>query len=303
MPESSNEPSRTYKVRVSILTRFSLAFLRVVNAILVFFSLRKKRKYWGIVYDSVTKQPLDPAIVKIAYIGQTETQTCITDLVGNYGFLAHRGRFKLLAKKTNYLFPSQLVTGERDGIYDNLYHGEFFELADDFEVVGPNIPMDPVQFDWNQKAKFAVVHTHPYRKYLVRKLVAIFFWFGFIMGVIYAWKYYPAIPLPVSAALVVYAMLFLLAFVVSELRLWGKIEQEVFPEGSFLLELQNPLLPGVVFGKTVVQENGKFLLRANKGTYKLVVKYVDKGGNSEVIGEHIVKVASEGVVNQSLFIK
>ena len=178
MSEQIN-PNITYKVKADKLSDFVRSCLRVLNNFLVFFSLRKTEQFWGIVYDSVSKQPLDPVIVKLLYTDGREVETCVTDLGGRYGFLAKPGKFKIYARKTNYVFPSKYANGNDDGIYENLYHGEFFVLDKDSEVVGPNIPMDPIKFDWNQKAKLGVINNKPYLKLFFKRLIAIFFWFGF----------------------------------------------------------------------------------------------------------------------------
>jgi len=291
---------RTYKVRTAFFRRVWLFWLKVANSILIFFSLRAKKKFWGVVYDAVTKQPLDPAIVKIAYLGDTKTSTVVTDLSGKYGFLAHPGKFKLLAKKTNYIFPSQIITGSKDGIYDNLYHGEFFELVDGYEVVGPNIPMDPVNFDCNQKAKLAVTRHHPYIKYLFKTIVGLVFWTGFILLAAYVGIHRLQSPLPILAGAGIYAALIVLSFITPELRLWGFVKQKVFEDKILLLELQNALLPGVVMGKAEVEPTGKFLLRANKGTYLLSVSIRDANGGVVLIGRTKVRVGSEGICNQTI---
>jgi hypothetical protein len=73
-----------------------------LNRVLLFFGLRQMQNYWGIVYDSVSKQPLDPAVVKLidAKTGKV-ISTCITNLKGRYGFLTAPGKYKILVKKTN----------------------------------------------------------------------------------------------------------------------------------------------------------------------------------------------------------
>ncbi len=292
---------RQYKVKVKFFTRWWLGFLKVTNDILLFFSLRRRKKFWGIVYDSVTKQPLDPAIVKIAYLGENYVDTCVTDLNGNYGFLAHPGKFKLLARKTNYIFPSKRVKGEHDGIYNNIYHGEFFELNDDYDVIAPNIPMDPVAYDWNQQAKLGRTRHYPYLRYLFKRIIAILFWFGYIYSmlmVISGSKYLPVIYLFLSF----YFIILLLALTAPHFRLWGMVKQNVFREGRLILEITTFKFPDIVMGKAEVFPGGKFLLRTNKGDYRLVIKHELKGVVS-LVGVSSIHVGLMGVVNQTIVIK
>ncbi len=298
---SELQQNQKYKVRIRLIRRFWIWFIRLVNNIVVFFSLRRRKKFWGIVYDSITKQPLDPAIVHIAYLGESRVETCVTDLGGNYGFLAHPGKFKILARKTNYTFPSKIALGDHDGIYNNLYHGEFFEMDEDYDVVAPNIPMDPVAFDWNQQAKLSHSRKYPYFRFLFKRLIAIFFWFGFIMLMLMMWGHLGA-SVYLYGALAAYSIIFLLSLIMPHLRLWGRLKQKVFQNESLLIELTPVNLRGVVMGKTKVTPGGKFLLRANKGHYRLIVKHEDEGVVTEV-GECMVTVGAEGVVNQTVAIR
>jgi len=178
--KNQNQKPESYKAKKKFWPGFSLAFLSLANSILNFFSLRRSKRFWGIVYDSVSKQPLDPVIVKLLYTDGREIETCVTDLSGAYGFLAQPGKFKIHVRKTNYSFPSLYAPGSNDGIYQNIYHGEFFTLYDDSEVLAPNIPMDPQNFDWNQQAKKKLVSAYPNLKLLFKRLMALVFWFALL---------------------------------------------------------------------------------------------------------------------------
>ncbi len=291
-------PFKPHSFRIAYFSKVFWFCVRTINSILVLLTLRSKRKFWGIVYDSVTKQPLDPAIVKLAYLGSNEVETCVTDMEGHYGFLAHPGKFKLLAKKTNYLFPSQTLSGDSDGIFDHLYHGEFFELRGDSEVVAPNIPMDPVGTDWNQQAKISVVNTHPYLHSLIRRLIGTLFWFGFIFVMVFFVAYFRLHVLYLWAALVVYIMLFLLAWLLPDVRLWGIVSN--IPEGErVILELLSPSIQGITLGKAEVLPDGKYLLRAKPGSYLLKITGI-RGEDVTVYGQLPVKIHAEGVVNQAI---
>ncbi|MCX6789404.1 MAG: carboxypeptidase-like regulatory domain-containing protein [Candidatus Gribaldobacteria bacterium] len=121
----------------------------------VILGLKKKPKNpWGTVYDSVTKQPLDPAYVLLQDVNGQELKDAITDLDGRYGFLAEPGNYKLTVNKSNYIFPSQKLNGQvNDEIYDNLYFGGSIALGLEQGVIANNIPMDSIGFDWNEFAK------------------------------------------------------------------------------------------------------------------------------------------------------
>ncbi|HSE56887.1 MAG TPA: carboxypeptidase regulatory-like domain-containing protein [Candidatus Paceibacterota bacterium] len=118
------------------------------------FGFYRKRRNWGTVYDSVTKQPLDPAYVVVYDKFGREVVTQITDLDGRFGFLLPPGEYTVKANKTHYAFPSTVLAGKTsDGIYNDLYFGEPITIANKEQVVIKNIPMDAQAFDWNEAEK------------------------------------------------------------------------------------------------------------------------------------------------------
>jgi hypothetical protein len=300
---NTKNQKKEYKVRRG-LSFLRLKVLGLINLVLNFFSLKQTTRYWGIVYDSQTKQPLDPVIVKLMYVDGREAETCVTDLAGRYGFLARPGKFKIYARKTNYAFPSIYASGDADGIYENLYHGEFFKLKDDYEVVGPNIPMDPVGSDWNQTAKLSVVNRYPYFKYLFKILAAIIFWFGFILDALFIYEAFPKIPLLPYGVAGIYLLLLILSVFLPEARLWGRIKTKIIlnPGESLFLELRDLRFPEIIFGKTAVKEDGKFLLRSNKGKYWLLVSRVGVNKQKEMLGKIKVRIGGLGVLNSTIIV-
>lgn len=294
-----------YKIYTKISSIILVKILVMINNFFSFLSLKKTKRFWGIVYDSISKQPLDPVIVKLLYSDGREIESGVTDIMGRYGFLASPGKFKIYAKKTNYTFPSKRVMGDRDGIYENIYHGEFFTLKEDAEVVAPNIPMDPVGFDWNQQAKKKLDQSYPFFRLFVKKLASIFFWFFLILVLLGIWAYYPKVPTTHFVAVVVYLFLFVVAKFLPDAKLYGQVQIKVnLPDTQYVyLELHNPQFPAVSFGKTMVQEDGKFLLRANPGKYLLTVSKVNALKEKILLGSLNIKIGSEGVFQNTLVIR
>ena len=139
-------------VNISSLSDLYWLFLRLIGLLLRAVGLRRKQTPWGVVYDAVTKRPLDPAYV-IVKQGNDEKATAITDLDGRYAFYVPPGEYQLAANKTHYQFPSVKMAGRgSDELYDNLYFGGPVSVQAG-EVINKNIPLDPVAFDWNEFAK------------------------------------------------------------------------------------------------------------------------------------------------------
>jgi hypothetical protein len=160
--------------------------LREGNLLFSLFSAYKTRKYWGTVYDSVTKQPLDPAYVTLFDEAGQAIDTSITDIDGRYSFIVGPGKYFLSAQKTDYQFPSQKLTGKAyDELYTHLYFGGSIDLEKDDEVISRNIPMDPLRFNWNEYAKQKTKVTHFYRPWhrTLTFLAKVLFIAGFVFAI------------------------------------------------------------------------------------------------------------------------
>ncbi len=128
---------------------------RLFGLLMQALGLRKKQRPWGTVYDSITKRPLDPAYVTlIDEATGKEVASAITDLDGRYGFLVQPGKYKIVAQKTNYDYPSFRMEGKSfDEVYGDIYFGTDLTITHEGETITKNIPMDPQKFDWNEFTK------------------------------------------------------------------------------------------------------------------------------------------------------
>lgn len=148
-----------------------------------FFGRRREENPWGTVYDSETKRPLDPVYLTVTQAGQ-EVTTAITDIDGRFSFFLPAGTYTVGANKTHYRFPSERLAGRTsDELYNNLYFGGNL-TTDGKEVINIDIPMDPIDFDWNEFAKtkknfFELYHR---RTLWLRRLYQAVFLFCFIFS-------------------------------------------------------------------------------------------------------------------------
>ncbi|HPF95305.1 MAG TPA: hypothetical protein PLR08_02015 [bacterium] len=104
----------------------------------------RKRKKWGVVYNSITKQGIDLVAVRLVHAKTGLTlQTRVTDEKGRYFFHVKPGQYKVVAVKAGYVFPSVIVKDvKEDDEYLDVYHSE--EVAVEAEAdLTMNIPMDP----------------------------------------------------------------------------------------------------------------------------------------------------------------
>lgn len=123
-----------------------LAYLRFLFTQPLLLLRRRKREKWGLVYNALTKQPIDLAIVRLldAKTGALK-QTRITDAQGRYAFLAEVGQYKLQVVKPGFVFPSATLAQEKmDVDLVDLYHGEEIGVQASATLT-PNIPIDPTE--------------------------------------------------------------------------------------------------------------------------------------------------------------
>ncbi len=128
--------------------------LRIWSLVPSLLGIKRKKRPWGTVYDSVTKQPLDPVHLVLQDEGGKQVATAISDLDGRFGFIVPPGRYKIFAKKDNYKFPSTALFGkQKDSLYENLYFNEFIDIQNEDDLLIKNIPMDSLNFNWNEFSK------------------------------------------------------------------------------------------------------------------------------------------------------
>ncbi len=164
-----------------------LVIMRLFSFLLLAFGIKRRAKPWGVTYDSITKQPVDPAYVTLKNIQTGKTHSAITDIDGRYGFLAEPGKYIITANKTNYAFPSQKLAGKsKDELYDNLYFGSEIEIKKQGDVIINNIPLDPLRFDWNEFAKKDKFLMKFYSRWdlVLRKVSDALFIIGFIVAIV-----------------------------------------------------------------------------------------------------------------------
>ncbi len=279
-----------------------LLLLKLIGLLTGLF--RKKRSEpWGVVYDSVTKRPLDPAYV-IAQIRDTAESKgeAITDLDGRYGFLLHPGEYHIIANKTHYKFPSEKLKGKaRDEFYDNLYFGDAFQVREGGAVTY-NIPLDPVEFDWNEfaKNKDQVFLVYSKKTSIRLWIFNTLFYVGFLFS---------AFTLFLSPTwlngFIIFTYVAITAF-----QIFWRVTHKVTrvldqasgrPIPFALIKVWLPGL-GTVVKKTVADETGKFYLLVPPGTYYLTVEEKLPDGSYHQVLKTPDLELKKGVIKEDLLV-
>lgn len=276
--------------------------IREMNLLLTMFGFHALKKHWGTVYDSVTKQPLDPAYVTIYDDQGQAVDTVITDIDGRYYFMAGTGTYYLRAEKTDYVFPSKRLEGKKyDELYNHLYFGERFEVKDTEDIVSKNIPMDPLQDNWNEIEKRKTKVTHFYRPHQR--------FFGVLSHVLFALGFAFSIWVFFTFPNIINGIVLTFYIVGSILQILGVRK---IPRGT-VSDSQGNILPyaivraysaetGVEVRHGVVSQAGHYLLLVPKGTYTLVVERKLPNGSYEKIYESLAFRSRRGVIAKNIHI-
>lgn len=140
-------------------------FFLFSEPILVLF--RKKRKKFGVVYDSMTKKPIDLAILRLYRSEDNKLiQTKVSDKQGRYAFIVNPGKYYIKVFKKEYKFPTIILKEQKeDTLYIDLYHGEDIEATEKTTII-PNIPLDPEKEQKPAKKVLAVYTLRKVQKFL-----------------------------------------------------------------------------------------------------------------------------------------
>lgn len=115
----------------------------LISQLITFFTRRRKSN-WGVIYNSITKQPVDLAVVRV-YNADTNAivATRVSDRQGRYQFIVNPGRYIIKVDKNEFKFPCVLLNQiNTDGKFDNVYYGTPIEIKEK-DVLALAIPVDP----------------------------------------------------------------------------------------------------------------------------------------------------------------
>lgn len=245
---------------------------RLWSLFMSILGLRKRVRPWGTVYDSVTKQPLDPVVVDLFDGEGKKVQTSITDMDGRYGFLTEPGHYWMRPRKTHYAFPSFKLAGKtRDEIYLDLYFGNFFEVASGDEIITKNIPMDREGFDWNEFAKKnqKLMKFYSKRDIWLSRIADSLFSFGFFIAFI-------ALVSSQSVYNIIIFILYLLMLVIRETgikqKLFGRMQSADGSPLSYGVLKVYSTIGNIEVARKVANKYGKYYCLIQNGHYIVTIE-------------------------------
>ncbi len=273
---------------------FSQLFLSIgkFSFLPVFIKGRKEAKPWGTLYDSLTKQPLSQGLVRLLDEAGKFIDMEITSKSGAFTFLPREGKYKLEASKAGYNFPSQTVSGKRDGEYNNVYRGEGFEVSEDQPVVDQSIPIDPHDIKKaNAISRFFRKHGPVFNIALLTT--------GLVISVI-SYLAAPAILNQAIAGFYIVTLALVLAGTRRTVVRWGIVKDTTgSPVEAVALSLVTADT-GKLVKRRVTNERGRYQFTAPQGKYKLLVasiewERIDEKGHYQ--GEELAVLKETELIN------
>jgi hypothetical protein len=253
---------------------------------------------WGVVFDSLTKQPLDPAVVVLKNSQGEEVATSITDIDGRYGFFVEPGEYSIEVGKTNYQFPSSLLLGQKyDSVYENLYHGEPLAVGTD-AVIAKNLPMDPTSTDWNQteKQRMHRGYTNEFVQFISRATNALFL-VGFVTSIIALGSHQSSANFVMIG---VYVLLFIFRRLGFSPRIYGRLLIGKEAAANAVIRIWNTTT-GVQVGRAVADQQGHYYMLVPKGNhYTMSVEVPDGAGSFKPYMSGLPISAMSGVLNKRI---
>ncbi len=282
------------------LSELILLPTRLWSLLMTAFGLKKRRPPWGVVYDSVTKQPLDPAYVILNDSAGKEVATAITDFDGRYGFFSMTGTFTIVANKTNYEFPSKrLASRTHDELYQNLYFGESISIDKESALLVRNIPLDPLSFDWNEFTKRNQKLTKFYSRSnrIMQRLADILFVAGFVISLV------ATVTTPVLYNIGIFCLYILLAIAkglrVSPYSLARVIERETgYPLSFSIVRIYSAGMHQEIAHK-VTNTIGQFYALVPNGSYYLTIERKNQDLSYTLVHTSQVFPITHGYINKT----
>ncbi len=250
--------------------------LQLFLNLLSLLGFRKGAKPVGFVYDSVTKDPISQAIVRIFDMNNRIVWSDVTDSRGYFSARLKDGRYRILVRAPRYAFPSNVVFGKEDYPLTNVYHGEEFDITSNVEA-NYAVPMDPLEVS---KLRLSLETFWARIKFLVNMLLIVLFLLGLIFA-FYSYYNNPSLFSLIVLLLFVPTFFFILRNILSKVDDYGIVRNK---EGE--------RLEGVVIGlresefdkivaKRVTDIRGRYRFFVGEGRY--YIEILDTGYRVEDI--------------------
>ena len=253
-------------VSVGVGSSYAIAYIfRGFSMFLAFFGIGRKKRNCGLVYNSVTKEPLKNAIVRIYNLENTLVATEVTNMYGIFETDMESGQYSILVQANNFRFPSMLISGAQDYPYNNVYRGGNFNY-DTLSNISYSIPVDPL--DRSNTEYVGAIARNRFVKW-TSILMNLFVLFGLVFSIISYIKLNSTLNL---ILLIVYVLMILVNIIIRR--------QEKYKFGTVVNMMEEPqqgvqiglmeMEFNTIYAKRITNEKGRYRFIVPGGEYKLV---------------------------------
>ena len=247
---------------------FSSTFSRFAS-IFESLGLSRKKKPWGIVYDSYSRVPIVNAQVQIFDVQRKKLrQTRFSTKEGRFGFLVPEDPYGyyLRVTKKGYTFPSKIAKQEKgQNIYATFNYSTPIKPTKENPVVNTNVPLDNQNIQIFKKATLGFFNFL-LKLYLYLRMPLL------IIGTIFAlfafWQEQAA-PEIIFVVLYLYLWIYELYQHTVKFKPWGVSEDEQTKDPTSLTIVRLISDKGKIIQSTVSDAKGKFFVLANEGRYSI----------------------------------
>ncbi len=265
-----------------MLTQFFLG-------VLSFLGFRKRGKPYGYVYNSVTKEPVSRAIIRIYDANSKLVWTDVTDVFGSFNAELPKGKYKILVKKGGFNYPTEIIKGMVDYPLEPIYKGEFLKMSrrDDVKVL---IPVDPTKID---RFKALSISARTSINLMLKLLHVSIFIGGIILGV-YTIVKFPGATNTFVFLFYIPAFFMLYKSIFGEESRYGYVkDMKGHPVANVEIALREMKFDRFV-GKRVTDESGRYRFNIYPGAYELVVVSPNYKAMKFEGGSNVVDVSVKG---------
>ncbi len=251
-----------------------------LTALLQVAHLRRRKKPWGVVFDSLSGKRISTAIVRLY---ETKTKklmdTKVTDADGRFSFNAPAETYHCTVSKEGYQFPATFFP--RDTVnpstlpYSDRYLGQSFTLKEDRSNISLVIPIDPKNPNWTFFIKLKVTFRQ-FVSLLESTISYTTIPFLLVGGVLSLVSYAIKPDLKAFLVLLIYALI-LIFFLI---RKFFKDNRQLFVYDS---DTGKPIAKAVIMifdqeskmlkSTLITNELGKALILLQKGNYEIKIDY------------------------------
>lgn len=275
----------------------SVSTLQLLSSFFMIGALKKKKNQkYGIVYDSVTKEPINMATVRVFDSSGKLVTTVVTDVYGIFDLNLDQGQYRLEVVSRDHTFPSKAVLGSNDEPYQNVYKGELINYTPN-QPLNISIPMD--KEDKGFIAKSLASSRSMFLAVLNLILKALFV-VGFGMTVVSVIKE-PTTFSWILLLMYIASILLLIYLNIKESKSYGKV---TYVDGSVVEGIEiglRELQFDTLYAKRVTDENGKYRFILPNGKYRLEslddrYVFVNLKENTFEVGEAKLYILNKDIV-------